>query len=59
MQVDIYETCSVDLELDASGKGIDLALIDYLIIWCTAPFQQYFSYIAAASAPIHALLESF
>ena len=30
-----------------------------LIVWYLTPFQQYFSYIAATSTPIHAFLESF
>ena len=29
--------------------------ISWLIVWCSMPFQQYFSY----SAPIHAFLEFF
>ena len=38
-----------------------LLMIDIkcLIVWCLTPSQQYFIYIAAASAPIHAFLESF
>ena len=32
---------------------------DWLIVWCLTPFQQYFSYIVAASAPNHAFLELF
>ena len=33
--------------------------VTVLIVWCLMPFKQYFSYIAVASAPIHALLEFF
>ena len=32
-------------------------LFGWLNLWCLAAFQQYFSYIAAASATIHAFLE--
>ena len=31
----------------------------WFIVWCLTPFQRYFSYTVAASAPMHAFLELF
>ena len=35
---------------------VSQSMVDWFIVQC---FQQYFSYIAAASAPSHAFLEFF
>ena len=43
-------------------QGLSLTYVsvtDWLIVWCLTPFQQIFSYIAAASSPVHAFLEIF